>query len=143
MKCPRDQAELHAGVYESDVTVETCDECGGVFLDEGELQRIEEATEHDYSEELARMPDLGYQALELARAKDGRALDCPKCGAAMETLEYASCSQVLIDACTKCSSVWLDRGELQSLEVFFERSRADSKDLRHGFLSKLRSLFGA
>ncbi len=141
MNCPKDQAELHADVYESDVTVEGCQFCGGVWLDDGELRRIEESSENDYSEELARMPELGYQAYELAQAKDGRSLQCPNCGGDMEALEYARCSQVLVDVCTKCSGVWLDEGELRSLEVFFERSRAESREIRHGFLASLRSLF--
>jgi Zn-finger nucleic acid-binding protein len=112
-----------------------------MWLDEGELERIEETHEHDYTEELARMPDLGYQAHELALQKSQRTIHCPKCAAELEAMEYARCSAVLIDACPKCRGIWLDKGELESLEVFFERARAQASDARRGFFASLTSLF--
>lgn len=141
MKCPRDGAELRAQSYEADIRVDACADCGGMWLDEGELEKIQETNEHDYSDELARMPDLGYRAYELAQQKSRRTIHCPKCGAELEALEYARCSAILIDACPKCRGIWLDRGEIESLEVFFERARAQATDVRRGFFASLTSLF--
>lgn len=87
------------------------------------------------------MVDLGYNAYELARQKSGRALRCPQCGAELETREYARCSQVMIDVCPEDHGIWLDRGELEALEVFFERARTEARDLRRGFFRSLGSLF--
>jgi Zn-finger nucleic acid-binding protein len=142
MKCPIDQTELQAQSYEADIEVGACPSCGGMWLEKGELEAIEDVREHDYSEELARMPDLGYRAYELALQKGGRTLKCPKCGVEMESREYARCSQVMIDVCPSCHGIWLDKGELEALEVFFERSRYEAGEIRRGFLSSLRSLFG-
>lgn len=140
MKCPVDGEELQETVWESDYAVDVCPRCGGLWLDRGELEAIEESRERDYTDELLRMPDLGYAAYALALQKQNRQLACPNCGARLETREYARCSQVMIDACPKCHGVWLDRGELEALEVFFQRSRLDSSALRRAFLVGLRYL---
>src|SRR5215813_10531665 len=41
-------------------------------------------------------------------------MDCIRCGAAMEKRAEAG---VLLDHCRACGGVWLDAGELESLEV--------------------------
>ena len=49
------------------------------------------------------------------------AIDCPVCRAPLrETLHEG----VLIDICTRCLGVWLDRGEF---EMFVRRDHADGK----------------
>lgn len=52
LKCPKCEASMRS--YErSGVTLERCSECGGIFLDRGELERLTEA-EGDY---LRRAPE--------------------------------------------------------------------------------------
>lgn len=137
MKCPCDGTELTKRRYERDIMVDLCLTCRGVWLDPGELEAIEETHERDYAEELARMVDLGYNAYELARQKGGRTLRCPRCGDEMEAREYARCSQVMIDVCRKDHGIWLDRGELEALETFFEQSRLEARELRRRFFRSL------
>lgn len=141
MKCPRDNTELVRRRYENSVEAELCPRCRGIWLDPGELERIEEVHERDYTKELARMVDLGYNAYELTKQKLLPPIRCPKCGAEMESREYARCSQVMIDACPHGHGVWLDRGELEAIDLFFERSRLETGKLRRGFLSGLRAMF--
>ncbi len=141
MKCPRDGSVLEPRRYEDDIKVDLCPSCRGIWLNKGELETVEDIRERDYSDELARMTDLGYNAYELARQKALGAIRCPKCGGEMESREYARCSQVMIDVCPVCHGVWLDRGELEALELFFERSRLEAAVIRRGFFASLRSLF--
>lgn len=141
MKCPIDRTDLVRRRYEGDITIDLCPTCRGAWLDPGELEAIEEAHERDHVEELARMADLGYNAYELAQQKSGRTLRCPGCDAEMEAREYARCSQVMIDVCPEDHGIWLDRGELEALEIFFERSRAEARELRRSFFRSLGSLF--
>lgn len=42
LPCPKCQAPMRS-LERSGVTLERCSECGGVFLDRGELERLEEA----------------------------------------------------------------------------------------------------
>lgn len=42
LMCPKCQAPMRS-LERSGVTIERCTECGGVFLDRGELERLEES----------------------------------------------------------------------------------------------------
>ena len=134
MNCPRDGAKLFPQAYENDLYVDACPKCKGVFLDRGELQKIEEVHEHDYEEIMSRFPDLVASAFERARQRAEGEPSCPKCGSEMETREYAYCSLVMINKCVKCGGIWLDAGEVEALEIFYEREREGA---RRGFLGSL------
>lgn len=47
LKCPKDQAPLRS-FERNGVTIERCSECGGVFLDRGELEQLISAAEEAY-----------------------------------------------------------------------------------------------
>lgn len=42
VSCPKDQTTMR-GIERNGVTIERCPECGGIFLDRGELERLIEA----------------------------------------------------------------------------------------------------
>ncbi len=54
------------------------------------------------------------------------AISCPKCQAAMRSVER---SGVVIDRCTECGGIFLDRGELQRL-MDAESSHNDNRESR-------------
>jgi len=134
MDCPRDKAKLFPANYEDGVFTDACPKCKGMFLDRGELEKIEEVRERDWSEMAGRMPDVIAGAFERARQKAGSEILCPRCGSEMETREYAYCSLVMINKCVRCGGIWLDGGEIEALEIFYERERAWA---RRGFLGSL------
>lgn len=142
MKCPRDGSELQAKIYEANIEIEKCHICDGVFLDAGKLELIQETHEHDYSEQLSQMPNLIGMAYHLAHEKNLEAVACPNCGGECERREYAYCSQVMIDKCLSCHGIWLDHGELEALEIFFERSHMDTNDMRNVFWRTLYRMIG-
>ena len=142
MKCPVDESVLETQIYESDIEVDVCPSCNGMWLDKGELEKIEEVREHDYTEELKRMPDYVSRAYEMARQKGHAEVCCPKCGDEMEKREYCYCSQIIIDGCIHGHGIWLDSGEVRALEIFFERSQMEAGRIRIGFLVSLKKLFG-
>jgi Zn-finger nucleic acid-binding protein len=139
MKCPRDGATLTNEKYEG-VVVDRCPSCGGIWLDSGELRTIQETIENDYSTTLNKI-DLVARAHELARQQKRPEIDCPKCGGHLNPREYSYCSQILIDRCEQCGGVWLDSGELQALEQFFETAaeeeKAEREAIRLGFIASL------
>jgi hypothetical protein len=122
--------------WEADIVVDECVSCRGVWLDKGELERVQETLEGDYSQELGRI-NVVAQAYELARQKAGADIRCPHCDGELFKKEYGYCSQILIDYCPRCG-IWLDKGELEALEKFFERESG----VRRGFSASLVSLFG-
>ena len=146
MKCPADGQELTKQTYEADIEIEKCQTCGGIWLDDNELERIQSTSERDYSDSINRAPDLAAQAYAMAMQQSKPTVCCPGCGNAMERIEHAGCSQIMVDTCPSCSGVWLDDGELKALEVFFEKTaaevEAETAEVRTGFFTSLRSLFG-
>jgi Zn-finger nucleic acid-binding protein len=127
MNCPVDGEVLTSARYEADIQVDECAKCRGIWLDAGELQRIESTKERDYSEELKRIPDHVARAYEMARQRSQKERMCPSCGKTLERREYGYCSRITVDSCPGCQGLWLDRGELSALEVFFEAARAGAK----------------
>ncbi|TWT92076.1 TFIIB-type zinc ribbon-containing protein [Stieleria varia] len=141
MKCPHDGTELTATKYEGDIEVDQCSQCSGMWLDWQELQRIEDAREKDYSAEIKQLPDVVGSAYEMAFARSKPAIQCPKCGREMERREHGFCSQVLVDTCPTCRGTWLDGGEIEALEVFFEKTTSEAEEVRAGFFSRLSDFF--
>ena len=137
MKCPRDGAMLESVPYEAGIRVDRCSACRGMYLDQGELQAIQETIERDYSEELGRIGDVVGAAYRMARQKAAPPTACPKCGRQMVREEYAHCSQIMTDVCPDDLGIWLDGGEIEALEVFFERSRLETKSLSRRFWKSL------
>lgn len=142
MKCPIDGADLASHVHEAAIEVDKCPECGGVWLDHRELERIQDARSNDYTEEIKRLPDLVGQAYAMALARSKEEIHCPKCDQTMERREHGYCSQVLIDSCPHCRGIWLDHQEIGALEVFFERAHAETPKMRSGFFAGLTDFFG-
>ena len=119
--------------------VDLCPNCKGMFLEAGELEEIQESQENDYSEELKKMPDLIAGAYHMAKEKKRKAVTCPSCSGETERKEYGYCSQIMIDKCLSCHGVWLDQGEIEALEIFFERSQMDTEDIRNVFWKSFNS----
>ncbi|GMQ91496.1 MAG: hypothetical protein BMS9Abin11_0805 [Gammaproteobacteria bacterium] len=141
MHCPIDNNELEKQTYEADIEIDVCPRCAGIWLDRGELEAIEETIENDYIEELEKFPDYVGNAYTMALQKKAAEITCPDCNTAMERKEYAYTSQIMIDKCPKCHGIWLDKGELEALEIFFEKSRLQAQDLRKSFWISLKQYF--
>ena len=140
MKCPKDKNELIKEVYEDTAEIDKCSTCQGIWLDKCELEKIQETIKNDYSEELKNLPNLINGVFNVAKSKTEKEYDCPKCDKPLDKREYGYCSQVIIDLCPSCRGIWLDKEEIQKLEVFFERSRIEAKEIRKGFLGSLIGL---
>jgi Zn-finger nucleic acid-binding protein len=116
-----------------------------MWLDKGELEAIQEARENDYRKVLSNLPDSVARSINEVAQMTTAPIACPKCKAEMDTREYAYCSQIVVDTCPEGCGVWLDAGEIQALEKFFERSQAEASDvipLRWRLWASLHDLFG-
>ncbi len=133
--------------WEAAIVVDECVSCRGVWLDKNELEQVQQTLERDYAEELRHI-NVVAQAYEMARQKAAGNIRCPHCDGELFKREYCYCSQILIDSCPRCG-IWLDKGELDALEQFFERERpalrgeASAQSVRRGFWASLTSLFGS
>lgn len=100
LKCPRDGAML-APFTIANITVDTCRDCLGTWLDAGELRGVT----HD-----GELEALATAAGEHAPTS----FACPRCaGSCVET----RVEDVALDTCVSCHGVWVDRDELTEARV--------------------------
>ncbi len=128
MNCPNDGSGLARRLYEGDVSIDECPTCYGTWTERGEIERIQSLREHDHRADLHTFDDTVGRAIEFARQAERPPGRCPVCDLEMVEEDYGYGSQILVERCTDGHGVWLDAGELESLEVWFERNRESAKE---------------
>lgn len=126
MECPRDRSPLNTELYEGRVEVDKCPSCRGMWLDRGELEAIQNESERRHLHLRDPASDSVERSInEVAQltAKDAK---CPRCGASMVAHDYGFGSQIVIDSCPSGCGVWLDVGEIERIEAFYEQSHTDA-----------------
>jgi hypothetical protein len=141
MICPHDGSEMEKRKYEGLFEIDYCNTCHGIWLDPQELEAIQEIKVNDYKSELKQIPDYVGSSFLMSESRDNNQIVCPRCSSVMERKEYGYCSQVYVDYCINGHGIWLDEGELKDLELFYERSRHETREIRGGFFRGLLDLF--
>ena len=119
MKCPNCNRALRDIAYEG-IRVETCDACGGEWLDVEELGHVVKAREVRFSSE-ERQAIAQATSITGVRLNDvDRDLTCPKCGGSTDALNYGGDSGIILDRCTSCKGFWLDKNELEKIQRLVE-----------------------
>ncbi len=108
MLCPVCDVDMWVLEFEL-VEIDYCPECGGVWLDSGELQLIGE-----------RAGALKEEFLEAVQAHagarpQGASRPCPVCGRKMRELSTDTQPPITLDRCPEEHGLWFDRGELGSV----------------------------
>lgn len=107
MKCAKCDGEMKKVTLRG-VEIDRCRKCGGIFLDKGELETIDQAdigTLFDRGAYSRRKPDM-----------DELPATCPHCQKPM--MSFQAAGGVNIDWCEQCEGIFLDRGELAALDLF-------------------------
>ena len=90
-----------------DVEVDYCTECGGIWLDAGELERL-----------LGDPPKVTQllNSFTIESQSHERIRPCPICDKKMQKIKVGSSTPVLlIDKCRRGDGLWFDRGELHEI----------------------------
>lgn len=91
----------------SDVELDWCPECGGLWFDSGEMELLaKKATANSTEERL--LPSEPAQT-------DEQRLKCPLCRKRMDKRLLGHAQPVIADLCPHCDGLWLDRGELEQV----------------------------
>ena len=107
--CPRC---TNATLSETDYVhekVDTCEECGGMYFDAGEMRNLNQLVE-DFFEVKLNEPEIANVPDHERYFKPA----CPGCSAEMKPYQIG---QVWVDQCPKCEGLWLDQGEVSALRV--------------------------
>jgi Zn-finger nucleic acid-binding protein len=123
LKCPRCQVPLHATLI-GDIELLECPKCEGLWADSAALGRIQ----NDRERQAAVLGSAGPLP-EAAGVTDlnVRYIPCPVCNQLMNRINFARCSNVIVDVC-RPHGTWLDKDELRRIVEFIragglERSR--------------------
>jgi Zn-finger nucleic acid-binding protein len=130
MNCPACASPLVVLKVEG-LCVDVCRSgCGGVWFDNFELKRVDEA--HDKLGEALAALEFNPTAIVLPAKRP-----CPKCaGITMLQHKFSREKPVLVDECPNCGGVWLDGGELTEIRRAAPTAE-DHKKARQQFLSQL------
>lgn len=114
MTCPACSKALST-MKMSDLTVEICSSaCGGIWFDNLELQKVDEA--HESAGE--GLLDVGPHTP--VKTDPSTTRNCPKCeGQRLLRQHYSVRNEIEVDTCPRCGGVWLDTGELSSIRKEF------------------------
>jgi Zn-finger nucleic acid-binding protein len=117
MDCPRCKLPLLRETYEG-YEVDICHACWGFWLDHGELEKILISRRSPLSE------DEKEKALKERKAPKNpmTPVACPKCARRMERLYIDPALYLVIDRCPD-HGVWLDTGEIKTMQAKAESSR--------------------
>lgn len=132
-RCPRDGSALSLVEYEGQ-SLEQCGQCHGFWCDGDELREIVHNTEKKFNP--ADHPEISAKetAAKVKSEQDlGADLCCIVCHQPMRRLNYAYTSGVVIDRCTKGHGVWLDRDEIEKIQLFIEHSKAIEHETKAKF----------
>ena len=90
-----------------DVESDYCTDCGGIWLDAGELERL--LGEPQKAKQL-------LNAFTIESKSNERIRPCPICDKKMQKIKVGSSTPVLlIDKCRRGDGLWFDRGELHDI----------------------------
>ena len=129
MQCPACHDELRE-VTAGGLTVDVCREgCGGIWFDNFELQKVDQASELNLERFLAMDRDPGSKVDRATRRH------CPRCQQILLMRHgYGGC-QVQVDSCPECGGVWLDSGELAQIRK--ESLQPDKKHVASEYFNRV------
>ncbi len=110
MNCPRCSIELTNKTildFKYFLNIDYCISCGGIWLDNEELTRLEKTIDPVFFE-VRHLPDKKLQM---------ETLKCPSCdnSPVLQKAQHERDKHVIIDHCLVCKGVWLDTGEIEAI----------------------------
>jgi Zn-finger nucleic acid-binding protein len=111
-KCNIAMKQIVISKQNFEVTVDRCDTCSGYWFDRFELEKV--------LDDEARAWTLQFEG----SPEDEADFKCPRCNGLVETKKLY---QIKVDLCLICGGIWLDKGELESVQKTY---RIEQNQLR-------------
>ena len=119
MICPNCQTHLATINYEG-ISIETCSNCNGEWLDEAELGKIARIREVKFDPDERRAIAESTTITGVVLEEVDRDLKCPKCDGTTDAVNYGGDTGIIIDRCTACHGIWLDQQQLEKIQMVVE-----------------------
>ena len=107
-RCPVCSLHLSAGALERQ-RVLFCEKCRGLILSNDDFAFILGRRRAQRTGPPAKLAPVNPEELK-------RSISCPTCSMEMDTHPYYGPGNSVIDSCGRCRTIWLDHGELGTLE---------------------------
>lgn len=120
MNCPACTHTLRTCTYEG-VDIETCDGCGGEFVTGEEMGHIVRVRDQRFSDPQRASVAHRKPMFGIADADATTRFCCPTCRSAMNPVNYAGDTGVVVDRCPSCGGMWLDHSELEKVQMLLEK----------------------
>lgn len=104
--CAATMKEIHY-VAGSDLEVDFCEGCQGIWLDGGEIGTAKQMAD---AQDIPKLR-LYRSMYDLRRQVRGVARKCPKCSGKVEAIQLDE--RVTLDMCGGCHGIWFDHGEIK------------------------------
>lgn len=125
MKCPYCKSTMIV-LELKQVEIDYCSQCGGIWLDTGEMELLLESPEKR---------DLLLVSFRQDPLSTEKKLRCPICRKKMQKALAGLDSAILIDKCHKSHGLWFDKGELQQIV------EQGSSPMNHEVMDLLKNMF--
>jgi len=125
MKCPYCKSTMIV-LELKQVEIDYCSQCGGIWLDTGEMELLLESPEKR---------DLLLVSFRLDPRSTEKKLRCPICRKKMQKAMAGLDSTILIDKCYRGHGLWFDKGELQQIV------EQGSSPMNHEIMDLLKNMF--
>ena len=137
MKCPNCHEPLKK-VTKVDKKIDTCLNCGGMYLHKGELNALTPQHEGVFSHSDFEASSVDYSPT----INEPRVVPCAYCeNNEMKKINFLSTSDIVLDYCTDCGSFWLDGGELEKIHKFSNEIEEKAKGAHDPFMIQLVNFF--
>lgn len=133
MKCPRDGAVLVSKSFGQE-SVETCPVCGGMFLEQGQLNRVADSTPGDLEFSTVDLDTFQHE-------DDHGQIGCPRDGSAMSKVDFNIDTTIILDYCKTCHGFWLDGKELERINDEVKRLNDAGNEIPDPLLVRISQFF--
>lgn len=123
--CPRCQTNTAVTVVGT-VDLRECSRCDGIWADAEALQQI--CTDREQQAAVLGTA-ITIVAPEIAGMEKVRYVPCPVCKKLMNRVNFAKCSNVVVDVC-KAHGTWFDKDELRRIVEFIQAGGLDQARAR-------------
>ncbi|HEX8897768.1 MAG TPA: zf-TFIIB domain-containing protein [Chthoniobacterales bacterium] len=114
LKCPRCAIDM-SPVTIGNAQVRECNRCEGLWLDAAVFQSI--CADREQQSVILGDAVAGEHKREVVHEQPVRYIPCPHCKQLMNRINFAKCSDVIVDVC-KQHGTWFDRDELREIIEF-------------------------
>ncbi len=125
-RCPRCRVDM-AAVAVGNTNLKECPQCEGLWVDAASLEQI--CSDREKQAAVLGMAAPVATPTEVDVEQNIRYVPCPVCGTLMNRVNFAHCSHVVVDVCTK-HGTWFDRDELRRIVEFIRAGGLETAQAR-------------